>query len=308
MKLKVYVDKKMMGRNNYPKLIEQFKNIDFVDELDKNYDIEVMIIMNSTVKHLNFNKYNNLKWIQLLMAGYDNIDVEDLKNKGIMVSNARDIFSISIAEDVFSKILYFNRNTRYYINSMISQTWEPIKKEPEIFNSTVSIIGTGSIGQEVAKRMKAFGVKKIYGYKKQQAQVRFFDEIFTDESGLHYMIKEADYLVIALPLTNETYHFIDAEKIALMKQSAVLINVARGNIVDQEALVKALKQKQIHAAGLDVTTPEPLPKNHELWSLENVFITPHNASSSPYMKDRLYEMSKDNLERYLNKQKPKYLL
>ncbi|MDT8337304.1 MAG: NAD(P)-dependent oxidoreductase, partial [Candidatus Izemoplasmatales bacterium] len=261
--MKVYVDKKMLGRNNYPKLIEQFNNIDFVDELDNNYDIEVMIIMNSTIKNLDFSKYHNLKWIQLLMAGYDNVDIESLKDKGILVSNARDIFSISIAEDIFSKILYFNRNTKHYLNSMISQTWNPKKKEPEIFNSTISIIGTGSIGQEVAKRMKSFGVKKIYGYKKQQVEVPFFDEIFTDESGLNFLIKEADYLILALPLTKETYHFIDAKKIALMKQSAVLINVARGNIVEQDALVKALKQKQIRGAGLDVTTPEPLPKDHE---------------------------------------------
>lgn len=306
--MKVYVDKKMMGRTNYPKLIEQFKDVEFVDDVDSNFDIEVMIIMNSTVKNLDFEKYKNLKWIQLLMAGYDNVDVESLKNKGIMVGNARDIFSISIAEDVFSKILYFNRNTRYYLDSMASQIWEPIKKEPEIFGSTISIIGTGSIGQEIAKRMKAFGVNRIFGYKKKQEEVPYFDKIFTDEEGLNFIIKEADYLILALPLTKETYHFFDDKKIALMKQSAVLINVARGNIIDQDALVKALKQKQIRGAGLDVTTPEPLPKDHELWKLENVFITPHNASSSPYMKDRLYQMTKDNLERYISNQKPKYLL
>lgn len=306
--MKVYVDKKMMGRTNYPKLIEKFKDIEFVDEIESNYDIEVMIIMNSTVKNLDFEKYHNLKWIQLLMAGYDNVDIENLKNKGIMVSNARDIFSISIAEDVFSKILYFNRNTKHYLDSMKSQTWEPIKKEPEIFGSTVSIIGTGSIGQEIAKRMKAFGVNRVFGYKKKIEEVPYFDEIFTDEEGLNFMIQAADYLILALPLTKETYHFIDDKKIALMKESAVLINVARGNIIDQAALVKALKQKQIRGAGLDVTTPEPLPKNHDLWKLGNVFITPHNASSSPFMKDRLYQMSKDNLERYIKNQKPKYLL
>ena len=93
-----------------------------------------------------------------------------------------------------------------------------------------------------------------------------------------------------------------------MKKNAVLINVARGDIIDQEALIKALKQKKIRGAGLDVTTPEPLPETNELWALDNVFITPHNASSSPYMKDRLYQMTVENLEAYLSGKKPKYLL
>jgi phosphoglycerate dehydrogenase-like enzyme len=111
-----------------------------------------------------------------------------------------------------------------------------------------------------------------------------------------------------LPLNKNTYHLINEDALNLMKSNAVLINVARGDIVDQEALIKALKQKKIRGAGLDVTTPEPLPEDSELWSLDNVFITPHNASSSPYMKDRLFEMTVENLELYFNGKKPKYLL
>ncbi len=306
--MKVFIDKKMMGRNNYPELLKKFPNIEFIEELDKAYDVEAMIIMNSSLKNLKVDNYPQLKWIQLLMAGFDNVNVDYIKSKNIMIGNARDIFSISIAEDVFSKILYFNRNTKFYLESMSSKTWNPIKKEPEIFNSVVSILGTGSIGQEVAKRMKAFGVKKVLGYKQTESEVPYFDEVHTGSSGLEYVIKEADYIILALPLNKNTYHLINEDALNLMKSNAVLINVARGDIVDQEALIKALKQKKIRGAGLDVTTPEPLPEDNELWTLDNVFITPHNASSSPYMKDRLYQMTVENLEAYLNGKKPKYLL
>lgn len=306
--MKIYVDKKMMGKNNYPKLVSAFSDIEFVEDLDNNLDVEAMVIMNSQLAELDINKFYKLKWIQLLMAGYDNIDVDSLKSQGIMVSNARDIFSISIAEDVFSKILFFNRNTAYYLESMKNKQWIPIKKEPEIFNSTISILGTGSIGQEIAKRMKAFGVKKILGYRQTSTSVPFFDEIHTGNTGLDFVVKAADYLIIALPLNKSTHHLINKEIISLMKPEAVLINVARGDIIDQDYLIKALKDKVIRGAGLDVTSPEPLPLNSELWNLENVFITPHNASSSPYMKERLYEMTVMNLELFTKGQKPNYLL
>ena len=306
--MKIYVEKKMMGKDNYPKLVDRFGEVNFIDNLDDNLDVEVMVTMNSTLKNINIDQYKKLKWIQLLMAGYDNVDVEGYKKRGILVSNARDIFSISIAEDVFSKILYFNRNTKFYLESMKDAVWSPIKKEPEIYGSTVSILGTGSIGQEVAKRMKAFGASKILGFKNSQVKVPYFDEIYIGNEGLKTVIKQADYLIIALPLTEETYHLIDSEKISWMKENALIINVARGNIVDQDSLVEALKQKRIRGAGLDVTSPEPLPKTSELWNLDNVFITPHNASSSPNMKQRLYEMTIENLTLYLSTQKPKYLL
>jgi phosphoglycerate dehydrogenase-like enzyme len=305
--MKVFIDKKMFGRDNYQSLLDEFEQVDFIENLDDD-EVEVMIVMNSTIKNLDFKKYRNLKWIQLLMAGFDNLNIEEIKKQEIMISNARDIFSISIAEDVFSKILYFNRNTKYYLDSMKSKKWEPIKKEPEIFNSIVGILGTGSIGQEIAKRMKAFGAQKVLGYKRTKSSVPFFDEIFTDDEGLDYLIKNSDYLILALPLNDETIKILDSRRITLMKSNALLINIARGDVIDQEALIEALKHKQIRGAGLDVTSPEPLPKTSELWNLDNVFITPHNASSSPYMKDRLYEMTRINLYKYLKAEKPNYIL
>ncbi|PKK96722.1 MAG: D-2-hydroxyacid dehydrogenase, partial [Tenericutes bacterium HGW-Tenericutes-3] len=209
--------------------------------------------------------------------------------------------SIQIAEDVFSKILYFNRNIQKHIKHMENKLWkfEPVRYE--IAHATIGILGTGSIGLEVAKRMKAFDTK-VLGYKKTRQNVPYFDEIYTDKKGLEKIYKESDYIIIALPLTTETYHLIDENAISLMKDSSVIINVARGDIIDQKALINALKSKKIRAAGLDVMSPEPLPIDDGLWHLENVLLTPHNASSSPYVNQRLINNTIETIQHYLSHQ------
>ena len=306
--MQVYVNKKMMGRVNYPKLISEFPEVDFVDEITDGNNIEVVVCMpDFLVKH-DIYKFKNLKWIQYLMAGYDTVNVKKLNEHNILFSNAQDIFSTSIAEDVFTKIFYFNRNVKHYLEAMKDKEWRPIKKEPELTGSVIGILGVGSIGKEIAKRMIPFGVKKIIGYRSQDRQAKYFDEIYTGKSGLYEVIKQSDYLIVALPLNKFTENIINDETLGLMKEDAILINVGRGPLVDQSALIKALQNKKIRGAGLDVTAPEPLPKDSPLWEMENVYITPHNASSSPYMKDRLFQLTVENLRRYIEGEEVKYLI
>jgi phosphoglycerate dehydrogenase-like enzyme len=185
--------------------------------------------------------------------------------------------------------------------------WHPIRREPELYESTVGILGTGSIGQTIASRLKAFNTHNI-GYRQTKESVPFFDEIVSDEEGLIHLLKQSDYVIITLPLSEKTKHMIDKEKLSYLKKNAVLINVARGDIIDQEALVECLKKGSIRGAGLDVTTPEPLPPNHELWALPNVLITPHNSSSSPKLLSRLVELMDDNLTRYKMNQPLKFIV
>ena len=305
--MKVYVDPRLIGRTNYNLLTERYPEIDFVTDVESKGDIEVMFTMPKLVKEMNISEYKSLKWIQYLMAGYDGVNLELLKQNDIIFCNAQDIFSKSIAEDVFTKIFYFNRNVKYYIESMKEGKWEPIKEEPELTGSTILILGVGSIGKELAKRFKAFETYVI-GYRSQQKMEEYFDEIITDEGSLIAALKEADYVILALPLNENTKYFFNKDKLQFMKSTALLINVARGQVINQEDLIKALEQKKIRGAGLDVLDPEPLPPDHILWKLDNVYITPHNASSSPYMRDRLYEMILMNLELYLSGQPVKYQL
>ncbi len=301
----VYVDPRLIGRANYNSLVERYPNIEFVIETNRHKEIEVLFTMPKLVKEMNLIEYPKLKWIQYLMAGYDGVDVELINNSNIIFCNAQDIFSKSIAEDVITKILYFNRNIKYYIQAMKEGRWEPIKEEPELTSSTALILGVGSIGKELAKRLKSFEMTVI-GYRNNMILEENFDKIITTNADLNSALKIADYVILALPLADSTLYMFDKDKFELMKETALFINVARGKIVNQNDLYLALLNKNIRGAGLDVFDPEPLPKDHPLWNLDNVYITPHNASSSPYMRERLYQMILMNLDLYLAKKPVKY--
>jgi len=298
--LKAFIDQKFIPKDSYEDLTSTFSHINFVHDIEKHKDIDLFFGLNKTLLSIDLSEYKDLKWIQLYMAGFDNVDVEALKSKGIRVSNAQDIFSITIAEDVLSKILFFNRNTKEFIEQMETKTWQQIWKDKEIWHSTIGILGTGSIGRETAKRLQSFEPKKIMGYRRNDEPVPYFDEILTGEEGLKKLMQASDYLIIAIPLNDDTHHLIDKEKLMLMKKDALLINVARGSVIVQDDLIEILENKLIRGAGLDVTDPEPLPKSSRLWTLDNCFITPHNASSSEYMVERLYDLTVTNLKRYIN--------
>lgn len=306
--MKVFIDKRFIPKDRYVELNDRFPMIDFVYHLEEHKDIEVFFGLNQNLREISLDDYPQLKWIQLYMAGFDNIDLDEIKRKNILVSNARDIFSITIAEDIISKISIFNRHTMEYVDQMKKKEWRQISNEHEIWNSVIGICGTGSIGQETAKRLSAFEPKKIIGYRNKNQEVPYFDEIYTGISGLKEVISQSDYLIIALPLNQDTEYLFDKKMLSLMKKEALLINVARGKVIVQEDLISILEKRQIRGAALDVTDPEPLPKDSLLWSLDNCFITAHNASSSMYMKTRLFDLTTDNLERYINDQDLKFLL
>ena len=303
----IYVDPKLIGRKNFESLVTEFPKVNFVTEVNNTKDIEALITMPQIVKQMNLDDYPKLKWIQYLMAGYDGVDLNLFKEYGVKFCNAQDIFSKSIAEDVFTKIFYFNRHVKHYIDSKKNKTWEPIRQEPELTGSTMLILGVGSIGKEVAKRAKGFEMEVI-GYRNRLLPEENFDEIINEVEDLNMAIQRADYIVLALPLTEHTMYMFDKSKFEMMNPDALLINVARGKVVNQKDMIQILKEGRIRGAGLDVFDPEPLPKNNPLWDLDNVYITPHNASSSPYMRDRLYKMIVMNLKRFVENKPLKYQL
>ncbi len=297
--MKVWIETSALNLNHVNQLIQKYHEITFEKEMEKAYDADIIIAMPQFIKSEILDRFHRLKWIQLLTAGFNTIDLEDIKKRGIVITYAKDVFSIQIAEDVFSKILYFNRNLSVFHEQQKEGIWRYQKVSHEIFGSTVGIIGTGSIGTEVAKRMKSFGAQVI-GYKRTQAILPDYDQIYYGKQGLDELLKQSDYIIISCPLSKETYHLIDRRAFKLMKKNALIINVARGEIIDQEALIESLFNAEIRGAGLDVTTPEPLPETSRLWTMNNVFITPHNASSSPYVQKRLIQEVDDALDRYIH--------
>ncbi|MFA5560665.1 MAG: D-2-hydroxyacid dehydrogenase [Acholeplasmataceae bacterium] len=305
--MKIYIEDLLFKPEYIDRLKKIYPNIAWTSDLTEAKDSEVFIAFPETVNELDYTEYPNLKWVQFTTAGYDGFDFEKTKAHNILTTNAADVYNIQIAEDVFSKILYFDKQLNTYQKQMETGSWKRAKPIFEINQSTVGIIGTGAIAIEIAKRMQAFGARVI-GYRRKNKLPPFFDEIQTTKAGFNQVFKESDYLVVTISLNEDTKHLIKKEQLDLMKQSALLINIARGDIIDQEALVNALTNNQIRGAGLDVTSPEPLPKDHPLWKLSNVFITPHSSNSSPYTSQRLFELVRRNLELYLNQKTLHYVV
>jgi D-2-hydroxyacid dehydrogenase (NADP+) len=296
--MKIFLEIGTLKIENYHMLVDHFKDIEFT--IDSNmFDVDAVISNPGFVAKQNLDKYPNVKWIHLLTAGYNTVDLDYIKSRSILMTNAKDVFSIQIAEDVFSKILYFNRNLETYVENKKSGLWKHERVLYEIAHSTVGIIGTGSIGTEIAKRMKSFDTT-ILGYRRKKELNPYFDHIYYDQQGLDTIYKESDYIIIAIPLSQETYQLIDERAFSLMKKSALIINIARGEVIDQDAMIHALSNHQIRGAGLDVTVPEPLPKESPLWSMRQVLITPHNASASPYVNQRLMHSVVSSIDHYIH--------
>lgn len=296
--MKIFLEEKKIKKENFNKIKDQFKNLEFVSELDQSYDCDIIVVEPSFVTEENISKYKNLKWIQSYRAGFDTVDFDAVKKRNILFTNAKDIYSISIAEDVITRILVLNRNVKQFYKNMENKEWKPNFNSPEIFNSTVGIIGMGSIAKEIAKRIKAFNTT-VLGYRRSYQEEEYFDKVLIGEEGLNELIKVSEYVILTVSLNPGTKGLIDEEKLNLMKPSALLINIARGEVVVQDDLIAALKEKTIRGASLDVFTPEPLPVNSELWNLDNVYLTPHCSAASYRINERLTEMFIENISRFL---------
>jgi len=297
--MKIYFDKRLATEIEYESLVKKYKEVEFISDPLRAKEAEVLVPFKpNLVRDIDLTQYPNLKWIQYFSAGFDDVNIKHIKEHGVMFSNAQDVYSKAIAEDVITKILFFNRSVSHYVDSMSKKIWKAASFHKELTNETVLIMGVGSIGKELAKRLKAFDMNVI-GYRKTLKEEDNFDKIITSEVDLNNTIKIADYIVLALPLNDDTLYMFDKSKLDLMKCDALLINVARGKVVNQDDLYEALLNKRIRGAGLDVFDPEPLPLDNKLWDLDNVFITPHNASSSNLMMKNLFNMIANNLDLYI---------
>jgi phosphoglycerate dehydrogenase-like enzyme len=299
--MKIWIDESTLKENHIAYLKEHLKDHDISIEPSDMKDAEVAVLMPGFIHEAFISQMPSLKFVKCLTAGYDRADLSVLKERNIKFAYAKDVFSIQIAEDVISKILYFNRRLHDYDRLMQKHTWEFKVVNHELYHSTIGIVGAGSIGHEIAKRLKAFECE-ILGYRRTSVKDACFDHMYHDQKGLEHLLIHSDYVIIALPLNDHTKHFISDREFAMMKKTSLVINIARGEIIDQEALIKALNQGLIRGAALDVTTPEPLPSNHPLWDAKNIFITPHQASSSPFMHQRLIDEVLDTLKHYIAKE------
>jgi phosphoglycerate dehydrogenase-like enzyme len=274
--------------------IRVFKSI---DEASQDLaDAEIMITYGEDITPDWIAKCPKLKWIQVISAGLELMPFPEIDARGILVTNARGIHKGPMAEYTLGMILMFSRRFVELYQNQQKRLWDRTIRIDELSGQTLGIVGAGAIGSEIAKRAQAFGMHTL-GVAATRREVDGVDEMF-DSSGLDEVLQRSDYVVVIVPLTDGTRGLIGAREIGLMKESAVLINIARGLVVDENALLTALQEKKIRGAGLDVFVEEPLPEDHPFWGLDNVVVTPHLSSRSPKYMERAQEIFRNNLRVY----------
>jgi len=243
----------------------------------------------------------NLKWMQTTAAGVEWLYPELIEHP-CALTNMQRIFSPVIAESAIGLLLSL---TRGLAQSSIPNFKERKYQDPavpleDLYHKTIGIVGMGGIGSETARRLHyGFSMRVLATDAKPIPKPDFVEELH-DPTWLMEMVPQVDVLMSAAPLTKETRQMFNDAVFGKMKPTAYFINVSRGGLVDNDALVRALKEKRIRGAGLDVTTPEPLPADHPFWDCPNLVITPHNSGMAPIRQVRLVALMAENVRRYSN--------
>lgn len=259
-------------------------------------EVEVLYDWSNTLKDAVL-KSDTLNWIQVVRAGVDALPLPELKEKGVILTNGSGANSINIAEQTLAYMLMFERRINLTAEHQNAHEWKQIDNYDEVYNKTIMIVGVGHIGTLIAKYAKALGMKTI-GVRRTDQPTEYIDEMIP-MSEMKARINEVHFVVNALPDTEETVGMFNKEIFQLMSKKAYYINIGRGKTTNMDDLVSALQDGEIAGAGLDVTTPEPLPSDSPLWDMKNVIITPHDAGNSVHYEERAFDIFKRNLKSYV---------
>ena len=248
-----------------------------------------------------------LRWLQFSGAGVDSLGPTGVLDAGckLIITTAAGIHASTISEYVFGSMLMFNWNWPQMVRLQDAHVWARSASwyrlgRRELVGSTLGVVGVGSIGHAVARLGKAFGMR-VLGMRRSAAGQGEADPVvdaYYPPERLHDLLAECDYVVLSVPLTRETERLIGEAELRAMRRTAYLVNVARGRVVDEQALVRALQDGWIAGAGLDVTEDEPLPADSLLYGMQQVILTPHISGQSAHYDARLAALFADNLRRY----------
>ncbi|MCD6154963.1 MAG: D-glycerate dehydrogenase [Candidatus Verstraetearchaeota archaeon] len=283
--------------------------------LEKVKDADALIsLLTDRIDERVLEEAENLRIIAQYAVGFDNINIEAATERGIYVTNTPEVLTESTAELTWALILATARRiveadifTRWGEWWRKNTGWHPkMMLGIELKNKILGIIGLGRIGGRVAEIGKAFGMKIIYYDVERKRSLE--EKLSIKYRGLEELLREADIISIHTPLTRKTRHLINEEKLKMMKRTAILINTARGAVIDTKALVKALREKWIGGAGLDVHEEEPLTLNHPLTAFKNVVLTPHIGSATYKARHAMAEIAAENLIAFKNGEEPPNLV
>lgn len=269
------------------------------NDLIAHSDADGMILMMHPVSEKILSQMPKLKVIARYGVGYDNVNLDDVDAHGIIVTNTPGANATAVAETAVMHMLMAGRSF-YQQRLSITEDVNNIQIGQEVTNKTIGIIGFGAIGQKIDQLLTGFNVK-VLAYARHNKVVKngrmaSLEEIYT----------QSDFVVLALPATSETNNMIDMAVFKKMKSNAVLVNIGRGTVIDEQALINALKSGEIAGAGLDVVAVEPISEDNELLSLPNVFVTPHVAAKSREAFDTVGLTAAEEVVRVLNGQAPRY--
>ena len=244
----------------------------------------------------------DLRWIQSHSAGMDNFLFPEIINRDVMVTNMAGLYASQGAEHAWALLLSLTRGVPSTTDDNGRKVWP--MPALELTGGTLGIIGLGGFGLEIVKRAVGYDMTILaIDPVRQDKPLEVTELNRPSRQNLHSLLKRSDAVMIACPKVPETYHLIGGKELAVMKNTAYLVNVTRGGIVDEQALIIALKSGQIAGAGLDVAEVEPVPPNSPLWEAPNLIITPHRAGSSQHRPQKTFEFFCDNLRRYLKGEK-----
>lgn len=303
--LKNYYDVILTNKTDSPTknvMIKKVKNVyGILCTLSEKIDSDIMDAAGS-----------NLKVISTLSTGYEHIDICEATKRGIYVTTTGNILSEATADLTFGLILALSRKIveghLYVIDGKWQKGWAPdLFLGSNIYGSTLGILGLGNIGTAVAKRANGFNMNIIYTNRHQLSK-SIENKLNVTYVTFDQLLKNSDFLSIHTSFDKDNFHLIDSIELKKMKKTSFLINTSRGSIINEISLIKALKNKWIAGAGLDVFEKEPLPNQHELLKLKNVILLPHIGSATVQTRNQMSEVAAINLHNILSKKKPLYLV
>lgn len=259
--------------------------------------VEILFTYGDHMPEAIVEKMVSLKWVHSGQSGIEAMPQAVLSKKGVFVTNSRGINSVTIAEYVMCMLLNITRNNYKFYEAFKRQEWDLNTHLDEIFGKTITIFGMGKVGSEIAKRSKAFGMK-VYGVDPVSKENENADKIILPENRMD-IIPESDVIVICMPLTETTRNMFTDKEFAAMKETAVFMNVGRGAVINEKDFINAMKNHKIGYAVLDVFEQEPLAPENPLWTLDNIYITPHIAGDrQTSYQPNMMKILCDNLAKY----------
>lgn len=293
-RLKTTIKNKLM--KNYPDLNFHFFK-DMEEAAEDVFDTDVLITYGEDVTNEMIMKSKNLKWIMVISAGLDQMPFQAIKEKGILVTNAKGIHKIPMAEYTIAMMLQVARQTKRLIKNEQEHIWDRRVPMTELNGKTIGVLGAGAIGTQIAKYAHVFNMETI-GFNRSGKQVDEFDKIVTLEN-INELLNESDFVVSVLPSTSETDGLLNKEVFEQMKEEAIFINIGRGKSVVEADLMAALEEGKLAHAVLDVFAKEPLSETSLFWDMENVTVTPHLSGISAQYQPRAIAVFEDNLNTFI---------